>query len=165
MSLAAWGSGALAGLLGGLIRIWLPLLFLLAALGFAGALADPVGSWVFFFVESEERQELGGFFLISAIVLVVGIVVILPVWGLLSAVSPVVSAAPWVSRLNRMGGVVLGVLLGLFLLSVVLIGLQQYPVKAVGKGIAESTFASAPIDWVDGYVASLEISPEWEGRD
>ncbi len=51
------------------------------------------------------------------------------------------------------------------MLSIVLIDLQQYPMLAVGKAFVESSVASAPIGWVDRYITSIEISPEYNGWD
>ena len=150
------------GLVGGLFRIWLPILFLMSALGFASGLSILVGPRVFSFIESESRQELAGFFLIFVVMLAVGLVITRAVWHPLSIASALMSVLPGGGLLNRVGGMLLGVLSGLVLLSVVLIGLQQYPVPAVGRAIAESTVASGPIGWVDRYVASLEISEEWQ---
>lgn len=165
ISLAVWGSGALAGLAGGLFRIWVPLLFLLASLGIAGGLDVPAGSRIFFFIESESRQVLAGFFLVFLSLLGIGAFVTKAAWRLLSVGSSLTSLVPFGSLLNRVGGLLLGALTGLILVSVVLSGLQQYPVPAVGKAIAESSVASAPVAWIDRYAASIGISDEWQDRD
>ena len=147
------------------MRIWVPFAFLMTAIAFGGGLSSLVGPAVFGFIESEARQELAGFFLVFAGILSVGAIIALAVWGPLSVASTLMSLVPWGGLLNRVAGLLMGTLLGLILLSVILIGLQQYPVSAVGRAIAESSVASAPIGWVDRYVASIEISSEWEDWD
>ena len=156
------------GLAAGLMRIWVPFVFLVAGTLFAAGLGELVGSGVFGFIESEARQELAGFFLIFAATLVVGAVIALIALALLvplSIASALMSLVPMGGMVNRAGGLALGTLTGLIVVSVILIGLQQYPVASVGRGIAESSVASAPIGWVDRFVASIEISPEWKDQD
>ncbi|MYE41191.1 MAG: hypothetical protein F4X27_13345, partial [Chloroflexi bacterium] len=51
ISVVAWASGALAGYVGGLFRIFVPFLFLVSAIALAGALGLLIGPLVFFFVE------------------------------------------------------------------------------------------------------------------
>ena len=165
ISLAAWGFGALAGLAGGLFRIWVPFLFLMASLGIAAGLDVPAGSEIFFFVESESRQVLAGFFLVFVLMMGIGAIVTKAMWRLLSTGSSLMSLFPFGALLNRTGGLLLGALAGLILVSIVLTGLQQYPAPAVGKAIAESSVASAPIAWVDRYVAAIGISGERQDGD
>ena len=153
------------GLAAGLMRIWVPFVFLVAGTLFAAGLGELVGSGVFGFIESEARQELAGFFLIFAATLVVGAVIALALLVPLSIASALMSLVPMGGMVNRAGGLALGTLTGLIVVSVILIGLQQYPVASVGRAIAESSVASAPIGWVDRFVASIEISPEWKDQD
>ena len=162
ISLAAWALGALAGLAAGLFRLWLPVLFLLAALGLAGGFGILIGPGIFFFMESESGQALAGFSLVFAAMAAIGVMVTAAMWKLLSAGSSLISLLPVGALLNWAGGLLLGAFAGLMLVSVILISLQQYPVPSVGRAIAKSSLASGPIHWVDRYVASLEISGEWQ---
>ncbi len=155
-------SGAVVGLATGLMKIWVPFAFLMAGIGFAVGLGELAGSGVFGFIEGDARQELAGFFLVFAATLAVGAVISLAMFGLLGVASSLMSLFPMGGLVNRAGGLALGTLSGLILVSVILIGLQQYPVASVGSAIAESSMASAPIGWVDRYVASIEISSKWE---
>ena len=158
--LAAWVAGAILGLSAGILRAWIPLAFLLAGVGFAGGLGILVGHEVFSFIESEPTRELAGFFLVFAIMLVVGLFVTRAIWHPMSIATALMSIFLWGVILHRAGGLLLGVLFSTALLSVVLLGLQQYPVPAVLEGLAGSSFASSVVAWVDRYVASLEISEE-----
>ena len=115
---------------------------------------------VFFFVEDAARQDVAGFFLVFAAMLGVGLLVTLPMWGLLSAATPLMSVFPMGRQINRIGGLLMGAFSGMALLAVVIIGLQQYPVASVGQGMAESSFATEPVHWLDRYIATIEISPE-----
>ncbi|MYC36448.1 MAG: hypothetical protein F4X66_05990 [Chloroflexi bacterium] len=160
ISVVAWASGALAGYVGGLFRIFVPFLFLVSAIALAGALGLLIGPLVFFFVEDAARQDVAGFFLVFAAMLGVGLLVTLPMWGLLSAATPLMSVFPMGRQINRIGGLLMGAFSGMALLAVVIIGLQQYPVASVGQGMAESSFATEPVHWLDRYIATIEISPE-----
>lgn len=160
ISVVVWASGALLGYSAGMLRVFLPFMFLVSAIAFAGALGLLIGPLVFFFVEDAARQDVAGFFLVFAAMLGVGLLVTLPMWGLLSAATPLMSVFPMGRQINRIGGLLLGAFAGLALLAVVIIGLQQYPVVSVGQGMAESSFAAEPVRWLDRYIAPIQISPE-----
>lgn len=158
--MVVWASGALLGYSAGMLRVFLPFVFLVSAIALASALGLLIGPLVFFFIEDAARQDVAGFFLVFAATLGVGLLVTLPMWGLLSAATPLMSVFPMGKQINRMGGLMIGTFSGLALLAVVITGLQQYPVTSVGQGMAESSFASEPVRWLDRYIATLEISPE-----
>ena len=165
ISLAVWAAAALLGLWAGLLRVSVLFACLIVGAGVASSLGPLAGPAVFPFVDSEGRQELAGFFLVYGGMLAFGLVVTLVAWVPLSAASAFMSLVPWLGQFNRVGGLAAGFLGALVLLSITLLGLQQYPVPAVGKAIAESSAASAPIAWVDRYVTAIEISEEWKDRD
>ena len=158
ISLIAWGSGAVMGLVGGLMRMWLPVLFLLAGMGFAGGLADPVGSSLFAFIDTEAGQTVAGFFLVFVPILAAGGFITLILFAPLSIMSRLMGVFPLGSTFNRYGGVLLGTLFGCVFLSIFLIGLHQYPVESVAEAIDDSSFAASVIGLVDQYVAALEFS-------
>ena len=160
ISLIAWGTGAAVGLVGGLMRMWLPFLFLMAAMGFAGGLAYPIGSSLFAFVDSESARMVGAFFLVFVPIIVVGGFITLSLLGALSAMSLAMVAIPFGGTFNRFGGVLLGALSGCILLSVFLIGLYQFPVESVAGAVDDSSFAGNAMSLVDKYVAALEFSKE-----
>ena len=159
-SLAVWAAAALLGLWAGLFRVAVLFACLIFGAGVANALGPLLGPAVFSFVDSDARQELAGFFLVYGGMLALGLIITLAAWAPLSAASALTSLVPFVGRFNLVGGLVTGFLGALVLLSIILLGLQQYPAPAVGKAIAESSVASAPMAWVDRYVTAIGISEE-----
>ena len=165
ISLAVWGASASWGLTAGLMRVWIPLLFLLAGMGFAGGLASLVGPGVFGFTDGESGQVVTGFFLVFGLMLLLGAVITYAIRGPLTIMTALMVVFPSGALFNRFGGLLAGTIFGCAFLSLVLIGFQQYPVNVVGRAIGESSFASKTLGWVDQYVATLEFSAEWEDFD
>ena len=165
LSLAAWGSGLAVGLFAGLMRVWLPLLFLMVGMGFGGALGEVIGPAFSPFIDSERGQTAAAFLVVFAAMMLFGAFITLAAFGPLTIASSLVSVIPMGATINKAGGVLLGLLFTGTFLAVVLIGLQQIPVKSVSRAIDESSIASAPLGWVDRYVASIEISDERDNFD
>ena len=165
ISVVAWGSYALMGLVAGFMRVWVPLTFLLVGMGFAGGLAPLIGPGIFGFIDSESSQTVVGFFLVFGVFMLLGAVITRVLWGPLTVMSTLMELFPIGALFNRLGGLLVGTLFGCVFLSLVLMGLQQYPVNAVGRAMGESSFAVKPIGWVDRYVATLEFSTDWEDFD
>lgn len=115
-----------------MLRLFLPFMFVVSAIALAGSLGLLIGPLVFFFVEDAARQDVAGFLLIFAAMLLLGLLVTLPMWGVLSAATPLMSVFPMGKQMNRVVGLLMGVFTGFALLAVILIGLQQYPVDLVG---------------------------------
>ena len=147
------------------MRAWVPLAFLLAGMGFAGGLGPLIGQGVFGFIETESGQTVAGFFLVFGVILLLGAVITRAAWRPLGVMSVLMSAFPMGALFNRFGGLLAGTIIGCAFLSIVLMGLQQYPVNAVGRAIGDSSFAARPIGWVDRYVATLEFSTGQEDFD
>ncbi len=158
--LAACLSGMSVGLLAGFLKIWLPLLFLLAGTGFAGALATAFGPSLLGFLDSENTQLAAAFLVVFAAMQVMGAVVHTLMSYPLTVASAMVSLVPMGALLNRAGGILAGLLYGCVFLSVILIALQQVPVDSIAEGMDESSYAHRPIGWVDRYVASIEIAAD-----
>lgn len=161
----AWGSCALTGLVAGFMRAWVPLLFLLAGMGFAGGLAPLIGPGIFGFIDSESGQTVAGFFLVFGLFILLGAVITRLLWKPMGVMSAVMVVFPMGALFNRFGGLLAGLIIGCAFVSIVLMGLQQYPVNAVGRAMGESSFAAKPVGWVDQYVATLEFSTDWEDFD
>ncbi len=148
----------MVGLVVGFMRVWVPFAFLLAGMGFGGALGIVLGPVIFRFVETEDTQTALAFFLVFFLVLLLGGVVTYAIRGPLTLASALTFVSPLGALLNRAGGLLAGALFSCILLSVILIALQQIPVVAVAKSVQNSSFASWPIGVVDRYVASIEVS-------
>ena len=144
------------------MRAWVPLAFLLAGMGFAGGLGPLIGPGLFGFIDGESGQTVAGFFLILGGIMLLGAGVAYWIRGPLAVMSALMSLFPIGALFNRFGGLLSGTLFGCVFLSLVLMGLQQYPVNAVGRAIGESSFAAKPVGWVDRYVATLELSADWD---
>ena len=154
--------GGLAfGLLGGFLKIVIPLLFLLCGIALAGGVSAGVGAALPDLLGGERSQIAIVFLLALAGLLVVGMAVAGLVSLGVTAASAAVSATPMGAMLNRAGGAVAGLVYGCVLLSVFLIALQQVPVASVSDAIGESSLAHGPIGWVDKYTPAIEISPDW----
>ena len=153
------------GLVVGFMRVWVPLAFLLAGMGFAGGLGPLVGPGIFGFIDSESGQTVAGFFLVFGLFMLLGAVVSRVLWKPMGVMSALMSLLPVGALFNRFGGLLAGTLFGCVFLSLVFMGLQQYPVNSVGRAMGESSFAAKPVGWVDRYVATLEFSTDWEDFD
>ena len=158
ISVAVWGACALTGFAAGFMRVWVLLVFLLAGMGFAGGLAPDIGPAAFGFIEKESSQTVAGFFLIFGLMLLMGAVITRLIRRPLSAMSGAMTILPAGMLFNRFGGLLAGLIFGCAFLAIILMGLQQYPVNAVGRAVSDSSFAAKPIGWVDNYVATLEFS-------
>ena len=151
---AAWGLGY------GFIRIGFACGILIAAMGLAGTAAFAIGPSLSWVRDSESERSAAAFLVVFVLLMVVGAMVNFLIKIPLTMVTALVSVVPIVNKLNRGGGLIAGLLFGWILVSVALIGLQQLPVAAVGKGIEQATFASGPIGLVDRFVATIDLSPE-----
>ena len=156
----AWSVGAAIGLFYGFIRMWVPFAFLIAGVGLAGALAFAFGPSLSGVLETEGSQLKAAFFAVFVIAQLLGAFIAYTMRHLMVIASALVSVFPMGALLNRGGGVVAGPLYGCIFVSVILIGLHQWPVDTVTRGVQESSFAHMPIGWVDRYVASIEISSD-----
>ena len=165
ISLMAWVVGAAIGLFFGFIRIWVPFAFLIAGVGFAGALAFAFGPSLSGVLETKGAQLTAAFFAVFAITQLLGAFMAYTTRHLMSIASALVSVFPMGALLNRGGGFVAGTVYGCIFVSVIFIGLYQWPVETVTRGVQESSFAQRPIGWVDRYVASIEISSDWDDFD
>ena len=165
ISLTAWVVGAAAGLFFGFIRIWIPFAFLIAGVGFAGALAFAFGPSLSGLLETEGAQLIAAFFVVFAISQLLGAVIAHTTRHFMSFASELVSAAPMGALFNRAGGFAAGLVYGCIFVSVILIGMHQWPLETVTKGVQESSFAHRPIGWVDRYVASIKVSSDWDDLD
>ena len=160
MFLIAVISGAAWGLGYGFIRIGFACGFLIAAMGLAGTAAFAIGPSLLWLRDSESERTAAAFLVVFVLLLVIGAIVNFLIKIPLTMVTALVSVVPIVNKLNRGGGLIAGLLFGWVLVSVALIGLQQLPVPAVGRGIEQATFASGPIGLVDRFVATIDLSPE-----
>ncbi len=165
ISLTAWVVGAVAGLFFGFIRIWIPFAFLMAGVGFAGALALAFGPSLSGLLETEGAQLTAAFFVVFAISQLLGAFIAHTTRHFMSIASVLVSVAPMGALFNRTGGFAAGLVYGCIFVSVILIGMHQWPLETVTKGVQESSFAHRPIGWVGRYVASIEISSDWDDLD
>ncbi len=163
--LASLGTGVLMGVVAGLTRIWVPVAFLLVGVGLSGGIGDMIAPAFSLVSDSETGQTAAGFLLVFMVIMLAGAFITLALLVPLTVLSTLVPLIPMGSLINRAGGALLGLLLGVVFISVVLIGLQQIPVEAVGRALGESAFASGPIGWVDRFVASIEISKDWKNFD
>ena len=156
--LIALGSGAVWGVAYGFIRVGMAFGLLVAGTGIAGTVAVAVGPYLTIFGNTVSERTAAGFLLSFAFLMVAGAMVNFLIKVPLTLATGMVSVMPVANSLNRGGGLIAGVLFGCVLVSVTLIGLQQLQFGPVGKSIDEASFASAPIGWVDRFVASIEIS-------
>ena len=162
ISLVTWVVGAAVGLVSGFIRIWILFAFLLAGVGFAGGFAFAIGPSLSRVLETEGAQLAAAFLVVFALMQLLGAFITYLLRHLLSIASALVSVMPMGFLLNRGGGLVAGLVYGCVFVSVILIALQQWPADTVARGIEETSFAHRPIGWVDHYVSSIEISPDWQ---
>ena len=159
MLLVIWGLLAMWGWKRGLIGLAIPLLMAAVGLALSSRLAGPVGK-LFSGVSDNETFQTG----LAFLALFVGFFVLSVVIG--SFLRSLVGSVPFGERVDRVGGILVGLVVGFALLSGLLVGLQKYPItENSGEAIAGSPVASFMANNFDAVVRGIKLIPgDWDNR-
>ena len=153
--LVVWGLLTLWGWKRGLIGFAMPLLMVVVGLAVSSRLAEPVGN-LFSAVTDDEALQTG-----LAFVGIFALLFLLSVIGS-SFLRRLVGVAPFGDKVDRLGGALLGLLVGFALLSGLLVGLQKYPIGNSREVIAGAPVASLMADNFGAVVRAIGLIPgDW----
>ena len=153
--LVVWGLMTLWGWKRGLIGLAIPLLMVVVGLAVSSRLAEPVGN-LFSAITDDEALQTG-----LAFVGIFACLFLLSVIGS-SFLRRLVGIAPFGDRVDRLGGALVGFLVGFALLSGLLVGLQKYPIGSSGETIGASPVASFMADSFGAVVRAVGLIPgDW----
>ena len=156
--LVVWGLLVLWGWRRGLIGLAIPLVMVVLGLALSSRIAGPVGN-LFSGVTDDTTFQTG----LAFAVIFGGLYVLSMVVG--SFVRNVVGAAPFGERVDRLGGMVVGLVVGFALLSGLLVGLQKYPISNSDEAIKGSPVASFVADNFGVVVRGIKLIPgDWDER-
>jgi len=145
---------AVIGYRTGLVQAGTTLVGILVGIALASRLHDKVDS-LFSFTGNENAQEIGGFILIFALVLLGSIVASYLLRSILRA-----AMLGWVDSL---GGVALGVVIAAAAASAVLSNVQQFPVLDLDVTVEDSLLGSFLADNFDVVLRGVRILPKGYG--
>ena len=145
---------AVIGYRTGLVQAGATLVGILVGIALASRLHGKVDS-LFSFTGNENAQEIGGFILIFALVLLASIVASYLLRSMLRA-----AMLSWVDSL---GGVALGVVIAAAAASAVLANVQQFPVQDLDVTVEDSLLGSFLADNFDVVLRGVRILPKGYG--
>lgn len=153
-----WGLTAFWGFRTGLIRMVVPLVVILIGLAFASRIAEPVGN-IFSFVSDNENIQT-----IIAFIAIFVVLFIASAW-LSSLLSSAIGIVPFAGLGNHLAGAAIGLLIGFVILSVVLTGLQKFPVGNFREDISDSKLGTFLADNFDVVTRGVKLIPgDWNQK-
>jgi uncharacterized membrane protein required for colicin V production len=158
MALVTLGLAALWGFKTGLVQMVVPLVVVVAGLALSTRLATPLGNLFASFTPSENLQTILGF---AAIVF--GLIIIAMLLSFL--LKFMLKFIPMAGLADRLGGMLVGILVAFILLSGALVTLQKFPVGVVQEDIDRSRLGSALADRFSLVMGVFQLFPDdWHQR-
>jgi uncharacterized membrane protein required for colicin V production len=156
--LGAWGLAALWGFLKGLVQMVVPLVVVVAGLALSTRLAEPVGNLFARFTQSENLQTILGY---GAIVF--GLIVVAMVLSMV--VKFMLKFIPLAGLADKLGGALVGIMVGFVLVSGALVALQKFPVGEIKADIDQSVVGNAIADRFSLVISAFGLIPDdWRSR-
>lgn len=156
--LVVWGIAALWGLWAGLLRMLLPLVVAAVGLVLASHFAEPVGNLFTPFTSDENLQTIAAFLAIFIVLLVVAALVSF-------TLHAIISRFVVFGLIDRLLGMVVGILAGFVLLSGVLTAIQKFPVAGIEDDISDSTLGVFLADHFDVVTRGIKLIPsDWDDK-
>lgn len=156
--LVVWGLAAFWGFRTGLIRMVVPLVVILVGLALASRIAEPVGNIFSFVSDNENVQTVIAFLAIFVVLFVAG------AW-LSTLLRTAIGIIPLAGLSNNLAGAGVGLLIGFVVLSVLLTGLQKFPVGNFREDISESGLGTFLADNFDVVTRGVKLIPgDWDQK-
>jgi len=154
--LVVWGITIFWGYSTGLMGVLVPLISLVVGLVLSSRIGDTVGGMFASITDNENAQAVAGFVLVFGVLFVAG--------GILNLMAKkLLGIIPLFGTVNNLAGMVVGLLIGFFLLSGILTAVQKYPVKDMEKDIDESKLGALLADNFDVVIRGLGFIPgNWD---
>jgi|GEM_PF-275138 len=134
--LILWGLAALWGYQTGLIQMVVPLLVVIGGLAMSTRLANPLGNMFAGFASNDNLQTIMGF-----AVIIIGLLIIAAILSFVLRFF--LKIIPLAGLADRMGGAVIGIIVGFILLSGALVALDKFPLGVIQEDMDRSVMAKA----------------------
>ena len=156
--LAVWGITAFWGYSDGFLKVVVPFIFMVVGLALASRIGDTVGQVFSVFTDNENAQAIGGVILIFVVAFILG--------GMISGISrKVLGVLPFFGLADKLGGMVVGLMVGFLLLSGVLTGIQRFPFRDLDKTIDDSALGTFLADNFDVVIRGVGLIPgDWDNE-
>ena len=156
--LVVWAATALWGASIGLLQVAIHLVAVAVGLAFSSRIAETVGNVFSPLTDNENAQTVAAF---------IGVFVILSIVGGVASfwLRMFLRFIPLFGMANRLGGLVVGVVVGFVLLSGVLTGIQKFPIGGMEKTIDDSALGVFMADKFDIVIRGIGLIPgNWDEK-
>ena len=154
--LVVWAGTASWGASMGLLQMGVHLVVVAVGLAISSRIAPTVGDLFSVVTDNENAQSAAGFIAVFLILFIAGGVV--SFW-----LRMVLGIIPFFGSFNKLGGLIVGILVGFLLLSGILTGIQKFPIKDAQQTIDDSKLGSFLADNFDVVIRGIGIIPgEWD---
>jgi uncharacterized membrane protein required for colicin V production len=151
--LVLWGLAAVWGFKSGLIQMVVPLVVVVAGLAVSTRLATPLGGLFSSVTDNENLQTILGF-----AVIIFGLLIIATALSFL--LRFMLKLIPLASLADRLGGTVVGLVVGFVLLSGALVALQKFPVGVIQEDIDRSVVGNGLADRFSVVISVFQLIPD-----
>ena len=150
--LVVWLGTAMFGASMGLLRMVVHLATVAVALALSSRIAEPLSGVFAPLTDNENAQTVAAFLAIFLILFIAG--------GILSFwMRTILGIVPLFGMANKLGGLVVGVLMGFVLLSGVLTGIQKVPIRDAQQTIDDSALGAFLADNFDTVIRGVKLIP------
>ncbi len=140
----------------GLLQMGVHLAVVAVGLAIASRIAPTVGDLFSVVTDNENAQSAAGFIAVFLILFIAGGVV--SFW-----LRTVLGIIPFFGSFNKLGGLIVGILVGFLLLSGILTGIQKFPIRDAQQTIDDSRLGSFLADNFDVVIRGIGLIPgEWD---
>ena len=154
--LVVWAGTASWGASMGLLQMGVHLVVVAVGLAIASRIAPTVGDLFSVVTDNENAQSAAGFIAVFLILFIAGGVV--SFW-----LRMILGIIPFFGSFNKLGGLIVGILVGFLLLSGILTGIQKFPVRDAQQTIDDSKLGSFLADNFDVVIRGIGLIPgEWD---
>ena len=140
----------------GLLQMGVHLLVVAVGLAISSRIAPTVGDLFSVVTDNENAQSAAGFIAVFLILFIAGGVA--SFW-----LRMVLGIIPFFGSFNKLGGLIVGILVGSLLLSGILTGIQKFPIKNAQQTIDDSKLGSFLADNFDVVIRGIGLIPgNWD---
>jgi uncharacterized membrane protein required for colicin V production len=140
----------------GLLQMGVHLLVVAVGLAISSRIAPTVGDLFSVVTDNENAQSAAGFIAVFLILFIAGGVA--SFW-----LRMVLGIIPFFGSFNKLGGLIVGILVGFLLLSGILTGIQKFPIKDAQQTIDDSKLGSFLADNFDVITRGIGLIPgNWD---
>ncbi len=154
--LVVWAGTASWGASMGLLQMGVHLVVVAVGLAISSRIAPTVGDLFSVVTDNENAQSAAGFIAVFLILFIAGGVV--SFW-----LRTILGIIPFFGSFNKLGGLIVGILVGFLLLSGILTGIQKFPIRDAQQTIDDSKLGSFLADNFDVVIRGIGLIPgNWD---